>query len=160
MYAVNASSTTSGRLAPKAWCLDDRTQVQDLKWTLLLDDDVVNTRALSRWLKREFGMDTRSAQTIHQADCWLRSMPTPTAIITDFDLAAGETGAGALQHFRHGGVDVPALVLTGAPTRAQQALDRLGLTGISVLSKGHFHDQLGRWLELQQRSARPVRTGT
>lgn len=113
---------------------------------LLVDDDVVNTRALSRWLKTEFGIDTRSARTIEQAEAWLRSMPTPSAIITDFDLVAGETGALVLQQLREWGVNAPATVLTGAPVRARTALRRFCLGAVPVLSKSGFHDALRQWL--------------
>jgi ActR/RegA family two-component response regulator len=113
---------------------------------LLIDDDLVNTRALSRWMKSQFGLATRSARTIHQADCWLRSMPAPRAIVTDFDLVADETGAAALCHFRDNGVAAPAVVVTGAPTRAQAALCRSDLGQVPVLSKIEFHDELRAWL--------------
>lgn len=130
-------------------------------WVLLLDDDLVNTRALSRWLKAEFAMATRSARTIHQADCWLRSMPPPRAIITDFDLVADETGAAALCHFRSLGVDVPAVVVTGAPTRAQSALSRVDLASVPVLSKTGFHAELRQWLSsaLFSRSVKTAHAG-
>jgi len=97
-------------------------------------------------MKAEFAIATRSACTIHQADCWLRSMPAPRAIITDFDLVADETGAAALRHFRDNGVDAPAVVVTGAPARAEAALGRADLGGVLVLSKTGFHDELRRWL--------------
>lgn len=134
------------RLEPKAWCVDSRAGDAALHWVLLIDDDVVNTRALSRWLKSEFGVDTRSARTIEQAGAWLRSMPTPKAIITDFDLEAGETGALALQQLREWGVNAPATVLTGAPVRARTALRRFCLGAVPVLAKSGFHDALREWL--------------
>jgi DNA-binding NtrC family response regulator len=118
----------------------------NLEWVLLIDDDPLNTRALSRWLKSEFAIETRAARTIHQADCWLRSMPRPAVIITDFDLAAGETGAVALEYFRLRGVDCPAVVLTGAPSRARAALWRSELRKVPVLSKTSFQEQLRTWL--------------
>ncbi len=136
------------RLEPKPWCVDSRAG-EDLAWVLLIDDDPVNTRALSRWLKTEFGVATRSARTLHQADCWLRSMPAPHAIITDFDLVAEETGASALSHFRSRGVVAPAVVVTGAPLRARAALCGMDLAQVRVLSKTAFHDELRRWLSTE-----------
>lgn len=133
------------RLEPKAWSVDSRAE-DELAWVLLIDDDIVNTRALSRWMKLEFAMATRSARTIHQADCWLRSMPTPRAIITDFDLVNDETGASALCHFRDLGVYAPAVVVTGAPVRARAALCGVDLGDVPVFSKTEFHDDLRRWL--------------
>jgi CheY-like chemotaxis protein len=135
----------NSRLEPKPWCVDSRAS-EDLAWVLLIDDDLVNTRALSRWVKTEFAMATRSARTIHQADCWLRSMPAPRAIITDFDLVAEETGAIALSHFRDNGIDAPAVVVTGAPMRAQAALCRADLGQVPVLSKTGFHEELRLWM--------------
>lgn len=117
----------------------------------MIDDDLVNTRALSRWIKAEFAMATRSARTIHQAECWLRSMPAPRAIISDFDLVAGETGATALCHFRDLGVAAPAIVVTGAPGRARAALCGAELGRVPVLSKTAFHDELRRWLHREVR---------
>lgn len=129
--------------------LDSRVDQKGLAWVLLIDDDPMGVRSLSRWIKGEFATETRSARTIQQADGWLRTMPKPVAIITDFDLAAGETGARALEHFRAAGVMAPAAVLTGAPTRARAALGTLRLGKVPVLSKAGFHEQLRRWLAVQ-----------
>lgn len=129
--------------------LDSRAEQRGLDWVLLIDDDPMGVRALSRWIKGEFATETRSASTIQQAEGWLRTMPKPVAIITDFDLAAGETGVGALKHFRAAGVTAPAAVLTGAPTRARAALGTLRLGKVPVLSKAGFHEQLRRWLAVQ-----------
>lgn len=148
MQAISdwGGSGRPARLEPKTWCVDSRAHETALRWVLLIDDDVVNTRALSRWLKAEFGIDTRSARTIAQAEAWLRGMPTPKAIITDFDLEAGETGALVLQQLREWGVNAPATVLTGAPIRARTALRRFCLGSVPVLSKSGFHDALRDWL--------------
>lgn len=157
MCALTELATVRDRkLQAKPWCVDSRVEQAGLEWVLLIDDDPLNTRALSRWIKSEFATETRSARTIHQAACWLRSMPRPAAIITDFDLAAGETGAAALEHFRRGGVHVPAVVLTGAPTRARDALWRSDLRRVPVLSKTNFHEQLRAWLLAHTNDRRPA----
>lgn len=126
--------------------LDSRVNQAELEWVLLLDDDLVTARSVSRWVKRAVGMETRAARTVHQAVCWLSSMPSPVAIVTDFDLQMGETGASALASFRATGQLAPAIVLTGAPTRARSALDETGLTDIAVLSKTQFQQELQQWL--------------
>ena len=126
--------------------LDSRVYQAELEWVLLLDDDLVTARSVSRWVKRAVGMETRAARTVHQAVCWLSSMPSPVAIVTDFDLQMGETGASALAGFRATGQVAPAIVLTGAPTRARSALDETGLTDIAVLSKTQFQQELQQWL--------------
>ena len=132
------------RRAP-AYCADCRSEQPGLQWILLLDDDPINTRALSRWIKSELGAETRSATTIRQALCWLRSMPAPLAIITDFDLSCGETGVGALGAFGAIGIVAPAAVLTGAPSRALTALDRSEVRA-PVFCKANFQDPLRGWL--------------
>ncbi len=147
MRALTELATVRARkFGTKSRCLDSRSEQVNLQWVLLIDDDPINTRALSRWLKSELAIETRSARTIHQADCWLRSMPRPAVIITDFDLAGGETGAVALEHFRLRGLNCPAIVLTGAPSRAREALWCSELRRVPVLSKTSFQEQLRTWL--------------
>ncbi len=147
-----------GHRAPKLspMCLDSRKQQADLEWVLLLEDDPTTSRGLSRWLKRFVQVETRSARTVYQAECWLRSMPPPLAVISDFDLQAGENGASALKRFRGAGLTTLALILTGAPTRARAALNQVGLDDVPVLSKSAYQSELQVWLlarRERQRSA-------
>lgn len=123
-----------------------RVAQEDLNWVLLLDDDPVNTRCLSRWLKQTLGIETRSARTIQQAERWLASMPAPCAIVSDFDLEGSDTAVTALKRFRALGVESKALVLTGAPIRARAALSNEGWFQTPVLSKANFQTSLAQWL--------------
>jgi CheY-like chemotaxis protein len=134
-----------GRPAVKR--VDSRAGQENLSWVLLLDDDPMNTRGLSRWLKQTFGIETRSARTIQQAECWLASMPTPRAIISDFDLEGMDTAVTALGRFRSLGVHCRTLVLTGAPSRARAALLDAGWSKTPVLSKANFQGNLTQWLQ-------------
>lgn len=136
---------TTRELRAPAWCADSRREQAGLQWILLLDDDPINTRALSRWIKGELGAETRSATTIAQALCWLRSMPAPLAIISDFDLSYGETGVSALGEFGAHGIEAPAALLTGAPARALTALSGSKVNA-PVFCKANFRDSLRGWL--------------
>jgi len=83
-------------------------------------------------------------------------MPPPLAVISDFDLQAGENGASALKRFRGAGLTTLALILTGAPTRARAALNQVGLDDVPVLSKSAYQSELQVWLlarRERQRSA-------
>lgn len=125
---------------------DSRGAQEGLAWVLLLDDDPINSRGLSRWLKCNCGLETRSARTIQQAERWLASMPAPRAIISDFDLEGTDTAVTALGRFRSLGVQARALVLTGAPLRARAALLDAGWRRTPVLSKANFQTGLAQWL--------------
>lgn len=152
MPGMRVTELATRRAAPElrapAWCADSRREQAGLQWILLLDDDPINTRALSRWIKAELGAETRSATTIQQALCWLRSMPAPLAIITDFDLSYGETGVGALGEFGAHGIEAPAALLTGAPARALTALSRSKVSA-PVFCKANYQDSLRGWLLTQ-----------
>lgn len=125
---------------------DSRVAQEGLTWVLLLDDDPLNSRGLSRWLKHNWGLETRSARTIQQAERWLASMPAPRAIISDFDLEGTDTAVTALGRFRSLGIQAKALVLTGAPVRARAALVDAGWRRTPVLSKANFQSGLAEWL--------------
>ena len=146
-----------GVVASQALRADSRVGQDNLEWVLLLDDDPINTRGLSRWVKQTLGLETRAARTIQQAERWLASMPAPRAIISDFDLEGSDTAVTALGRFRALGVEVKALVLTGAPVRARAALLDAGLAKTPVLSKANFQTGLAQWLadasKSQSRSA-------
>jgi hypothetical protein len=132
---------------------DSRRSHDNLNWVLLLDDEPINTRGLSRWLKHTMGLETRSARTIQQAERWLACMPAPCAIVSDFDLEGPDTAVTALGRFRALGVQSKALVLTGAPIRARAALADAGWVQTPVLSKANFQAGLKQWL-LEEEAAK------
>jgi DNA-binding NtrC family response regulator len=116
-------------------------------WLLIIDDDRMTGRALSRWVSHVTGYQVRVARTIHQAECWLRVMELPVAVITDFELA-GESGLEGLKHFRELGFRCPVAIITGAPALALAALEAESLTEtIPVFSKSEAHESLSDWLD-------------
>lgn len=143
-----------GVVAAQAVRADSRVGQDKLSWVLLLDDDPMNTRGLSRWLKHTLGLETRSARTIRQAERWLASMPAPKAIISDFDLEGPDTAVTALRRFRALGVQARTLVLTGAPIRARSALLDAGWVKTPVVSKADFRSTLVEWLSEGTRKQR------
>lgn len=121
------------------------------EWVLILDDDRLASRAVARWVKQVIGVEVRVAQTIRQAECWVKCLPEPLAILTDFELGEGEDGAQALEHLRRIGCLSPAAVVTGAPDLALHALADSSLReAIPVISKSELHLRLRDWLEQLQ----------
>jgi hypothetical protein len=117
-------------------------------WILVLDDDRLASRAVGRWVKQIVGVEVRTAQTILEAECWLKCSPTPLAILTDFELGDRENGAQALERLRYLGCAAPAAVVTGAPDLALMALAESSLReAIPVISKSELPIRLRDWLE-------------
>lgn len=117
-------------------------------WVLLIDDDPVAARSIARWVGRVSRMGVRTVHSAEQAERELNEHPDPMAIVTDFELAHGETGVGALIRLRRRGCTAPAALLTGAPERALEVLTASSLTEVvPVFSKTENGSRLWEWLD-------------
>lgn len=118
-------------------------------WVLLVDDDGVAARALSRLISASTGA---RVAIVHGVDDALRlvsrAVEPPALVILDFELDQGETGLGVLLSLRASGSDVPCVFHTGVPVRAAAALEssRLG-RHYPIFAKGLAQDDLVAWVQ-------------
>jgi CheY-like chemotaxis protein len=118
-------------------------------WVMVVDDDPLAARAAARLIKGStcasvaiVGDVTQALRLVSRADV------DPSAVVLDYDLAAGEKGVTVLLSLRASGFEVPCAFHTGAPDRARSALrkSRLG-DGYPVFDKGTAGDlDLVGWL--------------
>lgn len=102
--------------------------------TVLVDDEATVLAALTATLEA-WGMQVRAGADVDSARrLTAEHERLPDAIVTDWRLAGGHTGAQVIEAVRHAaGYDVPAIVVTGEPTPpavlpADTALVRKGAT--------------------------------
>lgn len=113
---------------------------------LVLDDDLVSGRSTARFVRAAVRGKVLIARTIHQAECLLRFGPTPSAIVTDFELQTSAHGVTFLERARQYG-DIRAVVFTGAPQLAREALARSPLgDSVSVIPRDRGLTALAQWL--------------
>lgn len=100
---------------------------------LVVDDDAI-VRAGMRHLLRSWGCECHTAESQREAIDLLAKYPRPDAIICDYRLRDGQTGAEVAAMLRHYiGGDIPALLITGdtAPERLREAM----LSGLLLMHK-------------------------
>lgn len=100
---------------------------------LVVDDDAI-VRAGMRHLLRSWGCECHAAESQGAAIDLLSHYPRPDAIICDYRLQDGQTGADVAATLRHYlGGDIPALLITGdtAPERLREAM----LSGLLLMHK-------------------------
>jgi ActR/RegA family two-component response regulator len=131
-------------------------------WLLVVDDDPVTARSLSRLLSA--GTGARVA-VVHSVDDALRlvarAAEDPALAILDFELAQGETGLNVLLSLRASGSEVPCVFHTGVPVRVAAALEasRLG-RAYPIFAMGLAQDELVTWAQGVVASASMRRSGT
>jgi ActR/RegA family two-component response regulator len=117
-------------------------------WVLVVDDDPLMARSLSRVLSATTGARVSIVANVDDAlRLVLRGSEAPAVAILDFELAGGETGLGLLLSLRSSGSEVPCVFHTGVPSRALAALEssRLG-DGYPVFEKGSGEAALLSWV--------------
>jgi ActR/RegA family two-component response regulator len=113
-------------------------------WILIVDDDPMMARALSRMLLVSTGARVAIVASVDAALRLVsRAREAPAVAVLDFELGRGETGVQALLSLRASGSDVPCVFHTGVPGRVRDALDasRLGRSYL-VFEKGSSESDL------------------
>jgi PAS domain S-box-containing protein len=104
---------------------------------LVLDDDVATLALASRVLGRQ-GYRVSTADSAEQAQD-LAAKELPDLIIIDYDLGTGETGLDFFRRLRAGGMDLPAMLVTGftSEERVMEAL-RSGVADVLPKTTGYL----------------------
>jgi ActR/RegA family two-component response regulator len=118
-------------------------------WVLVVDDDPITARALSRVLSTRTGARVAIVQTVDAALRLVAGAAEPPILaVLDFELRQGETGLCVLLSLRASGSDVPCVFHTGVPVRAAEALEasRLG-RAYPIFAKGLALGELVAWVQ-------------
>ena len=133
------------RTAVKAFAAQRASQ----PWVLVVDDDPVTARALSRVLSTRTGARVAIVRAVDAALRLVAGATEPPVLaVLDFELRHGETGLNVLLSLRASGSDVPCVFHTGVPVRAAAALEasRLG-RAYPIFAKGLALGELVAWVQ-------------
>lgn len=140
-----SSKASAVDLSAMAWRRLATEETRD--WLLVVDDDQLAGRTVARRAARITACHTRLARTLHQAECWLSTLPSPAAVVSDFDLQGDENGVLLVQRLMERGIRCPVALFTGSPQAALLALEEAALTRCCVvLGKAGDEASLHRWL--------------